>query len=195
MDHKKPWNKWNLHLSRAEMLLYTDWYIQWIVKYLQKRAKICSFFATWGMVGHFPKYFLTVQPTFVLTKASVWNEMRVIWVKINHVKSHAMILAFSLQTDMNQIHQMRYCTSLHVKRLQKYQRSKLEVEKNLPDQPGPKCIGFETGRVGNFLPTSNFDLWYFCSLFIYKSGQYLIWKIWFISVWRLKSKVMAWLLA
>ena len=69
-----------------------------------------------------------------------------------------------------------------------------EVEKNLPDQPGPECIGFETGRVGNFLPTSNFDLWYFCSLFTYKSEQYLIWKIWLISVWSLKPKAEVWLL-
>ena len=81
-----------------------------------------------------------------------------------------------------------------IKGLQRYQRSKLEVKKNLPDQPGPECIGFETGRVGNFLPTSNFDLWYFCSLFTYKSRQYLIWKIWLISVWRLKARAMKWLL-
>ena len=47
---------------------------------------------------------------------------------------------------------------------------------------------------GNFLSTSNFDLWYFCSLLTYKSVQYLIWKIWFISVWRLKARAMAWLL-
>ena len=76
----------------------------------------------------------------------------------------------------------------------KYQRSKLEVEKNLPDQPGPGHISLESGWVGNFLSTSNFDLWYFCSLLTYKSVQYLIWKIWFISVWRLKARAMAWLL-
>ena len=44
----------------------------------------------------------------------------------------------------------------------------LEVEKNLPDQPGSECIGFETGRVGNFLPTSNFDLCYFKPLHLQK---------------------------
>ena len=44
-----------------------------------------------------------------------------------------MTLIFSLQTDMNQIFQRRYCTLLKVKRLQKYQRSKLEFKKkNLP---------------------------------------------------------------
>ena len=42
--------------------------------------------------------------------------------------------------------------------------------------------------------TSNFDLWYFCSLLTYKSVQYLIWKIWFISVWRMKAKTMVWLI-
>ena len=46
----------------------------------------------------------------------------------------------------------------------------------------------------DFLSTSNFDLWYFCSLLIYKDAQYLIWKIWFISVWSLKPKAVVWLL-
>ena len=86
---------------------------------------------------------------------------------------------------------MGYCISLWVKTLQKYQKSKLEFEKNLPDQPGPGCISLEPGWVGNFLSTSNFDLWYFCSLLTYKSVQYLIWKIWFISIWSLKARAMA----
>ena len=37
----------------------------------------------------------TVQPTSVLTKASVWYEIRVLWEDINHVKSLAMAMAFS----------------------------------------------------------------------------------------------------
>ena len=45
----------------------------------------------------------TMQPTSVLTKASVWYEIRLLWANIDHVKSHAMALVFSLQTDMNQI--------------------------------------------------------------------------------------------
>ena len=89
---------------------------------------------------------------------------------------------------------MRYCTSLQVKRLQKYQRSKLKVEKNPPDQPGPGCIDLKSGWVGNFLLTSNFELWYFCSLLTYKSEQYLMLMIWSISIWRLKAMAMAWLL-
>ena len=48
--------------------------------------------------------------------------------------------------------------------------------------------------LADFFLTSNFDLWYFFSLLIYMDIQYLNWKIWFISVWRLKAKVMAWLL-
>ena len=67
-----------------------------------------------------------------------------------------MALAFNLQTDINQIFQMRYCLLLQVRRLQKYQRSKLEVEKNLPDRAGRGCISLESGRVGNFLWTSNY---------------------------------------
>ena len=70
----------------------------------------------------------------------------------------------------------------------------MAIKKNLPDQPGPACISLESGWVGSFLSTPNFDLWYFCSLLTYKDLQYLIWKIWFISIWRLKAKVMAWLL-
>ena len=69
-----------------------------------------------------------------------------------------------------------------------------EIKKDLPDQPGPGRISLESGWVGNFLSTSNFDLWYFCSLLTYKSVKYLIWKIWFISVWRLKTRAMAWLI-
>ena len=67
----------------------------------------------------------------------------------NQVKSHFMALAFNLQTDINQIFQMRYCPLLLVKKLQKYQRSKLEVGKKSPTQPvsypmhsGPGCSGF-----------------------------------------------------
>ena len=50
------------------------------------------------------------------------------------------------------------------------------------------------GWSGRFFSTSNFDLWYFCSLLTYKDVQYLVWKIWFISVWRMKAKVLLWLL-
>ena len=42
--------------------------------------------------------------------------------------------------------------------------------------------------------TSNFDCWCFCSLLIYKIPQYLIWKIWFISVWSQKPKDLTWVL-
>ena len=36
----------------------------------------------------------TVQPTSVLTKASVWYQIGVLWADITHVKSHAMVLGF-----------------------------------------------------------------------------------------------------
>ena len=74
------------------------------------------------------------------------------------------------------------------------QRSKLKVKKNLPEQPDCRRIGLESGQVGNSLSTSNFGLWYFFSLLTYKNVQYLIWKIWFISVWKMKAKAMAWIL-
>ena len=68
------------------------------------------------------------------------------------------------------------------------------MEKKLPTQPDSRLMRPGPGWSGRFFSTSNFDLWYFCSLLTYKDIQYLIWKIWFISVWRLKAKVMAWLL-
>ena len=55
----------------------------------------------------------------------------------------------------------------------------------------PGRISVESGSVGYFLSTFNFDLWYFCSLLTYRSVQYLTWKIWLISVWRLKARAMA----
>ena len=70
----------------------------------------------------------------------------------------------------------------------------LEVEKNLPELPDRVRIELESGRVGNSLSTSNFDLWYFFSLLTYKNLQNHIWKILFIFVWRMKAKAMAWLL-
>ena len=44
-----------------------------------------------------------VQPTSVLTKASVWYEIGVLWANITHIKSHAVVLGFCFQTDINQI--------------------------------------------------------------------------------------------
>ena len=69
---------------------------------------------------------------------------------------------------------------------------KLEVDKKLPTQPDSMRPG--PGWSGRFFWHVNFELLYFCSLLTYKDVQYLIWKIWFISVLRLKAKVMAWLL-
>ena len=43
-----------------------------------------------------------------------------------------------------------------------------------------------------FFPNSNFDLWYLCSSLI--NVYYLIWNIYFISVWILKPKAFEWLL-
>ena len=43
----------------------------------------------------------------------------------------------------------------------------------------------------DFLSTSNFDLWYFCGPSTKSNVQYLIWKIYFISVWSQKPKVIA----
>ena len=43
---------------------------------------------------------------------------------------------FWLETDMNKIFQIIYCILLQVKRLQKYLRPNLEVEKYLPVQQG-----------------------------------------------------------
>ena len=70
----------------------------------------------------------------------------------------------------------------------------MEVDKELPTRPDSSSMRPRSGCSGRFYSTSNFDLWYFCSLLTYKNVQYLIWKILFISVWRMKAKAMAWLL-
>ena len=66
--------------------------------------------------------------------------------------------------------------------------------KNLPVQLAPGASGSRLAALAIFFATSNFDLKYFCNLLTYKNVQYLIWKIWFISVWRLKPKAVVWLL-
>ena len=135
------------------------------------------FYKTWPLFEKtLQKMISTVQALSVLTKASVWYEIRVLWAKITHVKSHAMTLAFILQTDMNQIFQMRYCTS------------KLRGCKNIRGQ------SWRSKKIYQFSPTlgeadsnlaelaifstSNFGHWYFCSPLTWNiSVQYLIWKM------------------
>ena len=67
-------------------------------------------------------------------------------------------------------------------------------QRKLPTRPISNSMHPGPANLSNFLSTSNFDLWYFCSLLTYKNAQYLIWKIWFISVWSLKPKAVVWLL-
>ena len=67
--------------------------------------------------------------------------------------------------------------------------------KNLPGWLAPGASGSRSAVLAIFFVTSNFDLKYFCSLWAFKNVQYLIWKIWFISVWGQKFKVVVWLLA
>ena len=66
--------------------------------------------------------------------------------------------------------------------------------KNLLSQPVPGSSGSRSAALAIFLATSNFDLIYFISLLTYKNVKYLIWKIWFISLWNLKPKAVVWLL-
>ena len=61
-------------------------------------------------------------------------------------------------------------------------------------QPTSSALSACRAKLAIFFVTSNFDLKYFCSLLTYKNVQYLIWKIWFISVWSLKPKAVVWLL-
>ena len=64
----------------------------------------------------------------------------------------------------------------------------------MPTQPDSRLIRPGPNWSGRFFLTSKFDLWYFCSLVTYKDVQYLVWKIWLISVWKMKAKVLLWLL-
>ena len=68
-------------------------------------------------------------------------------------------------------------------------RSKLEVARSA----NPGRINVDLGKVSNFISTSKFDLWYICRLLTYKNVQYLIWMIWFRSIWKMKAKVIEWL--
>ena len=47
-----------------------------------------------------------------------------------------MTMSFNVQKDMSQIFQMRYFNILQIKRLQKYLKSKFEVEKKIADLAG-----------------------------------------------------------
>ena len=80
---------------------------------------------------------------------------------------------------------MRYCAFLMVNRLQKYKRSKLEVDKNLPVQLGPGMLDSNQAESATFFLTSHFDLKYFCSL---------LQELNFMSTWSQKPKASAWLL-
>ena len=110
--------------------LHTYFYAKWKLKHSLCIKKIGAFYGCekcchafalaplisafkWGTVSSFSSTGIkdTVQSTSVLTKASVSYEIRVLWVKINHVKSHSKTLTFTLNTDINQIFQMRYCMS------------------------------------------------------------------------------------
>ena len=104
-----------------------------------------------------------MQPTSVLTKASVWYEIRVLWPNIKSVKSHNKAWGFRLQTDMNQIFQMRYCMFLQAKWIQSYQVSKFEIWKKLTFwvwgwSIKSKLDSIESGATP-FFQTSNLDIW------------------------------------
>ena len=100
-----------------------------------------DFFSLWRQIFSGPFW-----PIFTPTAkklhpfASVWCEIGVLWPNIKPVKSHTTAFSFWLQTGMNQIFQMRYCASLKVRRLQKYQRLKLEVHKKSAGSAGPWSI-------------------------------------------------------
>ena len=55
-------------------------------------------------------------------------EMGVIWGTITYVKSHSKALGFRLQTDMNQIFQMRYYKTLNDNLKQNYRLSNFAVK-------------------------------------------------------------------
>ena len=58
-------------------------------------------------------------------------EIGLLWAKIAYLKIHSIGLAFSLRTVMKKIFFMKYYTLILVKGLQRYQRSKLEVQRNI----------------------------------------------------------------
>ena len=56
------------------------------------------------------------------------------------------------------------------------------------EQPGSNPCGHGWPCWQIFFSSSNFDLWYLCSLLTKINVWYLIWKIYFVFVWRTKPK-------
>ena len=104
--------------------------------------------------------------------APVWYEIGVLWTNITHIKSYTTAFGFWLQTGMNQIFQISYI--VHCCSLRGYKniwgQSSRSNEKLLT-QPN---LNLGLAEPTDFLWTSNFDLWYFCSPLTYKNVQYLI---------------------
>ena len=73
-------------------------------------------------------------------------EIGLLWAKINYLKSHSKALGFGLQLD---IHKADLLNEALNKGMQRYQRSNLEVEKNICQRtrfeinaPGASRVGF-----------------------------------------------------
>ena len=121
-------------------------------------------------------------------------EIRVLWANIIHIKRHAMVLNFSLQKIWNRslkwgtVHSCRSrgCKNIRGQSWRSIRNCRLS-------QILDWCTWGQADLTYFFL-TSNFKVWYFCSLLTYRDVEYLIWKICFISVRRLKAKVKEWLL-
>ena len=97
------------HVAVIKNLLFTKVCYKISTYTLETNRDVTFMFLVFKLKCDFYLKGYTVLPTSVLTKASVLYEIRVLWANLNHVKSHAMALVLSLQTDMNQIFQMRYC--------------------------------------------------------------------------------------
>ena len=118
-------------------------------------------------------------------------EIGVLWAKITYVKSHLKVLDFSLQTDKQIWNRSFKWSTKHwfwSKGCKDIGHQRWSLKKNSANQPSLNpCVHGQPSWQILFL-TSNLDLWYLCSPLIKINVWYLIWKIYFVFVWRTKPK-------
>ena len=138
----------------------------------------------------------TVMLSQSYTFAFLWCKIEVIWTFILHLKGHKYYNLGFLAPNRYKIDLSNEVLNIHFDEgAAKISEVKFGDRKKICQfSLTLGAADSNLAALANFFLTSEFGLWYFCSLFIHNSIQYLIWTIYFISVCRQKPKVMAWLL-
>ena len=103
------------------------------------------------------------------------------------------LLVFFSFPDILDVPEGQWCTKISTLSKNKYLRGFwTDFLKNGHSAPG--AADSNPAELIIFCLTSNFYLWYFFGLLIYKNAKYLIWKIYFISVRNQILGDLLWLL-